>query len=119
MMQFCLYVNMVFILTFSAYTIVTTQGLHFNVGQLSSLGLQLPDAHEPLMLSMVFVMIPAADESGHRIVEVLSGARSLTRRPRSTGQDGSIGFDGVSSLPKRPNAWRSSASTAHPRSGEP
>ncbi len=35
-MQFCLYVNIVFILTFGSYTIITTQGLNFNVGQLSS-----------------------------------------------------------------------------------
>lgn len=37
LMQFCLYVVMIFILPFGAYTIITTQGLELDVGQLSAL----------------------------------------------------------------------------------
>ncbi len=98
-MQFCLYVNMVFILTLGSYTIITTQGLNFNVGQLSSLlvyGFQT--LMSLMMLSMVFVMITIADESARRIVEVLSESSTLTNpeRPVYEVKDGSIDFEGVS-----------------------
>lgn len=99
MMQFCLYVNMVFILTFGAYTIITTQGLNFNVGQLSSLMVySFQTLMSLMMLSMVFVMITIADESSHRIVEVLQ-ENSTLRNPENPVfevKDGSIDFSGVS-----------------------
>jgi len=99
MMQFCLYVNMVFILTFGAYTIATTGGVHFNVGQLSSLMIySFQTLMSLMMLSMVFVMVTIADESGRRIVEVLSEQSSLANpeHPVSDVADGSIDFDRVS-----------------------
>lgn len=99
MMQFCLYVNMVFILTFGAYTIATTGGVHFNVGQLSSLMIySFQTLMSLMMLSMVFVMVTIADESGRRIVEVLSEQSSLANpeHPVSDVADGSIDFDCVS-----------------------
>lgn len=98
-MQFCLYVNMVFILTFGAYTIITTQGLNFNVGQLSSLMVySFQTLMSLMMLSMVFVLITIADESGHRIVEVLHEKSTLTNPeyPVREVKDGSIEFSGVS-----------------------
>ncbi len=98
-MQFCLYVNMVFILTFGAYTIITTQGAHFNVGQLSSLMVySFQTLMSLMMLSMVFVMITIADESGRRIVEVLQEKSMLTNpeHPIFEVKDGSIDFSGVS-----------------------
>lgn len=98
-MQFCLYVNMVFILTLGAYTIITTQGLNFNVGQLSSLLVySFQTLMSLMMLSMVFVMITIADESARRIVEVLSESSTLTNpeRPVYEVKDGSIDFEGVS-----------------------
>ena len=98
MMQFCLYINMVFILTFGAYTIATTQGLQFNVGQLSSLMVySFQTLMSLMMLSMVFVMITIADESGHRILEVLGETSSLTNpeHPVTTVADGSVDFDHV------------------------
>lgn len=98
-MQFCLYVNMVFILTFGAYTIITTQGAHFNVGQLSSLMVySFQTLMSLMMLSMVFVMITIADESGRRIVEVLQEKSMLTNpeHPVFEVKDGSIDFSGVS-----------------------
>lgn len=99
MMQFCLYINMVFILTFGAYTIATTNGLHFNVGQLSSLMIySFQTLMSLMMLSMVFVMVTIADESGHRIVEVLSEESSLKSPERAVFDvaTGSIDFEGVS-----------------------
>jgi len=99
MMQFCLYINMVFILTFGAYTIATTGGLNFNVGQLSSLMIySFQTLMSLMMLSMVFVMVTIADESGRRIIEVLSEQSSLTspEHPVFDVTDGSIDFDQVS-----------------------
>jgi len=99
MMQFCLYINMVFILTFGAYTIATTGGLTFNVGQLSSLMIySFQTLMSLMMLSMVFVMVTIADESSRRIVEVLSEQSSLTSPEHAvqTVADGSIDFDRVS-----------------------
>ena len=61
LMQFCLYVVMIFILPFGAYTIITTQGLSLDVGQLSALlsyGFMMLSSL--MMLSMVFVMITMA-----------------------------------------------------------
>ncbi len=98
-MQFCLYVNMVFILTFGAYTIITTQGLNFNVGQLSSLMVySFQTLMSLMMLSMVFVMITIADESGRRIVEVIQEKSTLSNpeKPVYEVKDGSIDFSGVS-----------------------
>ena len=98
-MQFCLYMNMVLILTFGAYTIITTQGLHFNVGQLSSLAVySFQTLMSLMMLSMVFVMITIANESAHRIVEVLQ-EKSALKNPESPVcevRDGSVEFSSVS-----------------------
>jgi len=99
MMQFCLYINMVFILTFGAYTIATTGGLSFNVGQLSSLMIySFQTLMSLMMLSMVFVMVTIADESGRRIVEVLSEESSLSSPENAVSSvaDGSVDFDRVS-----------------------
>lgn len=98
-MQFCLYVNILLIMTFGAYTIVTTQGLNFNVGQLSSLMVySFQTLMSLMMLSMVFVMITIADESAHRIVEVLAQTSTLSspKDPICEVADGSIEFSGVS-----------------------
>jgi len=98
-MQFCLYINMVFILTFGAYMIISTEGLHFNVGQLSALMVySFQTLMSLMMLSMVFVMITIADESGHRIVEVLSEKSALKnpKHPVYEVKDGSVDFSGVS-----------------------
>ena len=98
-MQFCLYVNMVFILTFGSYIIITTQGLNFNIGQLSSLMIySFQTLMSLMMLSMVFVMITIADESGHRVVAVLEEKSTLSNpeNPVYNVKDGSVDFDGVS-----------------------
>lgn len=98
-MQFCLYVNMLCILTFGAYTIVTTQGLNFNVGQLSSLMVySFQTLMSLMMLSMVFVMVTIADESGRRIAEVLQEKSTLQNpeNPVQDVKDGSVDFFGVS-----------------------
>lgn len=98
-MQFCLYINIVCIMIFGSYTIISTQGLHFNVGQLSALMVySFQTLMSLMMLSMVFVMITIADESAHRIVEVLQEKSALSNpeNPIYEVKDGSIDFSGVS-----------------------
>ena len=77
-MQFCLYVVMIFVLYYGTYKVITTRGLDLNVGQISSLityGMQILGSL--MRLSMVFVMITLARESAVRIVEVLDEKPAL------------------------------------------
>lgn len=100
MMQFCLYINMIFILTFGAYTIASGGGASgFNVGQLSSLMIySFQTLMSLMMLSMVFVMVTIADESGRRIVEVLDEQSTLASPEHAVQAvaNGSVDFDRVS-----------------------
>lgn len=98
LMQFCLYVVMIFILPFGAYTIITSHGLDLDVGQLSALlsyGFMMLSSL--MMLSMVFVMITMAVESAKRITEILEERSTLTnpRNPKYEVLDGSISFEHV------------------------
>ncbi len=98
-MQFCLYVVMVFILSFGSYVIITSRGLELDVGQLSSLlsyGFMMLSSL--MMLSMIFVMITMAVESGQRIAEILSEESTLVNpeNPIYEIADGSISFEHVS-----------------------
>lgn len=72
LMQFCLYIVMIFILYYGTYKVITTRGLDLNIGQISSLityGTQILGSL--MRLSMVLVIITLARESAVRIVEVL------------------------------------------------
>lgn len=99
LMQLCLYVVMVFILSFGSYTIITTHGLSIDVGQMSSLlsyGFMMLSSL--MMLSMIFVMITMASESAKRIAEILNEKSTLSNpeNPVYEVADGSIEFDNVS-----------------------
>lgn len=99
LMQFCLYVVMIVILPFGAYTIITSHGLNLDVGQLSALlsyGFMM--LNSLMMLSMVFVMITMAVESGKRITEILTESSTLMnpQNPKYKVADGSISFEHVS-----------------------
>ncbi len=99
MMQFCLYVVMVFVLTVGSYVIITTRGLSLNVGQFSALlTYSFQILMSLMMLSMVFVMITIAIESAERIVEVLEEKSTLSNpeNPLYAVKDGSIDFKNVS-----------------------
>ena len=98
-MQFCLYVVMVFVLSYGSYTIITTRGIDLDVGQFSALlTYSFMILSSLMMISMVFVMITLATESGHRIAEILDEESSLQNpaNPVFEVKDGSIDFDGVS-----------------------
>ncbi len=99
LMQFCLYVVMVFILSFGSYLIITTRGLQLEVGQISSLlsyGFMMLSSL--MMLSMIFVMVTMAAESAKRIAEILVENSTLTNPedPLYEVKDGSITFENVS-----------------------
>lgn len=99
LMQFCLYAVMMFVLSFGSYMIVTTRGLALNVGQLSALlTYSFQILSSLMMVSMVFVMITMANESMHRIVEVLAEESTLTSGEKDifTVKDGSVDFEHVS-----------------------
>ena len=100
-MQFCLYVVMVVVLSFGSYLIISNAGIDgtIGVGELSSIltyGFMM--LNSLMMLSMAFTMIAMAGESGRRIVEVLTEESSLKNpeNPVTEVKDGSIDFDGVS-----------------------
>ena len=72
LMQFCLYVNMTFVLSFGSYTIITSRGMDLDVGQFSALltyGFMM--LASLMMLSMIFVMITMAAESGKELQKSL------------------------------------------------
>lgn len=99
LMQFCLYTVMVFVLSFGSYTIITTHGLDLDVGQFSALlTYSFMILMSLMMISMIFVMLTMAAESGKRIVEVLDEESSLhnPKDPVYDVADGSVDFDGVS-----------------------
>lgn len=99
LMQFCIYTVMVFVLSFGSYTIITSRGLDLDVGQFSALlTYSFMMLNCLMMLSMVFVMIVMAGESGKRIVEVLTEKSTLDnpQNPVYEVPDGSISFEHVS-----------------------
>lgn len=99
LMQFSLYTVMIFVLTVGSYVIITTKGLDLDVGQFSALlTYSFQILSSLMMLSMVFVMITLANESAHRIVEVLKEESSLKNpaEPVYEVADGSIDFENVS-----------------------
>ena len=61
LMQFCLYVVMIFVLSFGSYTIITSGGLDLDVGQFSALLVySFQILNSLMMFSMVFVMVTMA-----------------------------------------------------------
>ncbi len=122
LMQFCLYVVMVFVLSFGSYTIITSRGLDLDVGQFSSLlTYSFQILSSLMMVSMVFVMITMASESTHRIVEILREKSSLASPENALTEvkDGSIDFDHVSfKYSKKAKRMALSNIDLHIRSGE-
>ncbi len=100
-MQFCLYVVMVFVLSFGSYTVITSRGLTIDVGQITAmLTYSFMILSSLMMMSMIFVMITLASESAARITEVLEAKPNIVSPdPESAVEsvaDGSIEFKNVS-----------------------
>ena len=122
MMQFCIYAGMVFVMSYGSYTVITTQGLALNVGQMSSmLTYSFQILMSLMMLSMVFTMITMSQESAERIVEVISEESTLHSPENAVTEvrDGSIDFDGVSfKYSKKAERFALSGIDLHIKSGE-
>lgn len=98
LMQISIYSVMVFVLAQGSKLIVTTSGQALDVGQFSTLltySFQIMSSL--MMLSMIFVMITFAQESGERICEVLKEESTITSPENAVKEvkDGSIDFDHV------------------------
>ena len=122
MMQFCLYVVMIFVLTFGSYLVVNFGGNIIQVGQLSSL---LTYSFQILMslmlLSMIFVMVTISIESCERIVAVLEEQRTISNpdKPIYEVEDGSIDFNNVSfKYSKRADRYALENINLHIKSGQ-
>ncbi len=98
-MQLCLNIVMIFVLSYGSFTIIGSNGEALQVGHLSALltyGFMILSSL--MMLSMIFVMLTLAYESAKRIVEVID-EKSLLVNPENPIYDccdGSIEFDNVS-----------------------
>lgn len=122
MMQFCLYVVMIFILTFGSYLVVNFGGNIIQVGQLSSLlTYSIQILMSLMMLSMIFVMVTISIESCERIVSVLEEKRTISnpKNPIYEVNDGSIDFDNVSfKYSKRADRYALENINLHIKSGQ-
>lgn len=122
MMQFCLYVVMIFVLTFGSYLVVNFGGNIIQVGQLSSLlTYSFQILMSLMMLSMVFVMVTISIESCERIVAVLEEKRTISNpeNPIYGVNDGSIDFDNVSfKYSKRADRYALENINLHIKSGQ-
>ena len=98
-MQFCLYVVMIFVLSFGSYVVISTTGSELQVGQLSALlTYSFQILNSLMMVSMIFVMMTLSAESARRIVEVIDEESTLTSPENAVTEvpDGSIDFNDVS-----------------------
>ena len=97
-MQLCVYTSMILISFFAAKLIVTSGGTYLNVGSLTSMiTYSMQILMSLMMLSMIFVMLTMAQESGKRICEVLDETSSLhnPENPVHEVPDGTVEFDHV------------------------
>ena len=98
-MQLCLNVVMVFVLSIGSRKVVETGGAALSVAHLSALltyGFMILSSL--MMLSMVFVMITMSIESARRITEVLTEKSTIVSKENALTEikDGSIEFENVS-----------------------
>ena len=99
LMQFCMYFNMLFILTVGSKLIISSSGTLIDVGQISAMltyGMQV--LMSLMMLSVIYVMLTISAESAKRISEVLAEEPTLTspEDPVTEVSDGSVEFADVS-----------------------
>lgn len=122
MMQFCLYVVMIFVLAFGSYLVVNFGGAIIQVGQLSSLlTYSFQILMSLMMLSMIFVMVTISIESCERIVAVLEEKRTISNpeNPIYEVNDGSIDFNNVSiKYSKRADRYALENINLHIKSGQ-
>ena len=99
LMSFCMYFNMLFILTVGSRLVISSGGQLIDVGQISAMltyGVQI--LMSLMMISMIYVMLTMSMESMKRIYEVLKEEASITSPENAVTQvkDGSLDFENVS-----------------------
>ena len=99
LMQFCMYFNMIFILTVGSFLAISSGGAKLKYGEISAMltyGVQI--LMSLMMLSMIYVMITMSLESMKRICEVLEESPSIVNcdNPLYEIKDGAIKFNNVS-----------------------
>lgn len=97
-MQVCLYLIMVFALSFGSYMVISSMGSSLDVGHISAIltyGMQI--LMSLMMLSVIYVMISMSFESMKRICEVLDEESKIVNgeNPVTEIKDGSIVFKDV------------------------
>ena len=122
MMQFCIYVVMIFVMTFGSFLVVNFGGAIIQVGQLSSLlTYSFQILMSLMMLSMVFVMVTISMESCERIVAVVEEKHTISnpKNPIYEVKDGSIDFNNVSfKYSKRADRYALANINLHIKSGQ-
>ena len=122
MMQFCIYVVMIFVMTFGSFLVVDFGGAIIQVGQLSSLlTYSFQILMSLMMLSMIFVMVTISMESCERIVAVLEERHTISNpeNPIYEVSDGSIDFNNVSfKYSKRADRYALANINLHIKSGQ-
>lgn len=122
MMQFCIYVVMIFVMTFGSFLVVNFGGAIIQVGQLSSLlTYSFQILMSLMMLSMIFVMVTISMESCERIVAVLEEKHTISNpeNPIYEVSDGSIDFNNVSfKYSKRADRYALANINLHIKSGQ-
>ena len=98
LMQFCMFFNMVFILTVGSRLIIVNKGTTIDVGQISAMmtyGVQI--LMSLMMISMIYVVLTMSLESVKRIAEVLNEEPAIKNpeSPVMEVKDGSIDFTDV------------------------
>ena len=99
LMQVCVYANMLFVLFFGSYLIISSGGTTLQLGSISMMltyGMQI--LMQLMMLGMIYVMLTMSGESIKRINEVLAEEPALANPsdPITEVADGSISFEDVS-----------------------
>ena len=122
MMQFCIYVVMIFVMTFGSFLVVNFGGAIIQVGQLSSLlTYSFQILMSLMMLSMIFVMVTISMKSCERIVAVLEEKHTISNpeNPIYEVKDGSIDFNNVSfKYSKRADRYALANINLHIKSGQ-
>lgn len=99
LMQFCVYFNMIFVLSIGARMIITSHGEIIDVGQISAMlsyGIQV--LMSLMMVGAIYVILTMSAESASRICEVLNESPAITNPDNAVSNitDGSIEFSDVS-----------------------
>lgn len=97
-MQVCLYIIMLFTLSFGSYMVISSYGLDLDVGHISAIltyGMQI--LMSLMMISIIYVMISMSLEAMKRICEVLDETSEITNcdNPVYEVKDGSVTFKNV------------------------